>query len=32
MINTLYLADVESLKVVPNEVQIKRNIGFKQNA
>jgi hypothetical protein len=31
MINTLYLADVESLKVVPNEVQIKRNIGFKQN-
>ncbi|MFY8191260.1 MAG: AAA family ATPase, partial [Bacteroidia bacterium] len=32
MINTLFLEDVQLLKVVPNEEQPKRNIGFKQNA
>jgi hypothetical protein len=31
MINTLYLEDVQHLKVVPNEQEPKRNIGFKQN-
>ena len=31
MINTLYLEDVQHLKVVPNEETPKRNIGFKQS-